>query len=114
MAVKCGPYSAKDLIETVVIQRATRTADGRGGWTETWADQATVYAKVRPLSGSEVWRFDRLNAVASLMVVIRYRAGVLPSDRVLIRGTAHNITHIGNVEFKDAWLEIAVQAGVPS
>lgn len=114
MVLKCGTYSANDLTERVTLQQATRVTDGRGGWSETWADLATVYAKVRHLSGNEVWRFDRLNAVASLMVVIRYRAGVTPRHRLLIRGVTHNITDVRNVDMADRWLEIAVQSGVPS
>jgi hypothetical protein len=39
-------------------------------------------------------------------------AGLLESDRVVIRTKAHNIRFINNVEFADRWLEIMVDGGV--
>jgi SPP1 family predicted phage head-tail adaptor len=114
MVLKCGKYSASDLREPVTFQRVTRTTDGVGGWSEAWATLAgsPSRAMVRQVSGSEAWRFDRINAEVALMVVTRYFPGVTPADRVLIRGRAHNIRSVANLDFGDKWLEIAVSGGV--
>lgn len=41
--------------ERIDLQRASRTPDGQGGWTEGWATYATVHARVRPLSSRDQW-----------------------------------------------------------
>lgn len=110
----CAKYSAGQLREVVAFQRQVRAADGVGGATLTWAaiSGAPTRAYVRQVSGSEAYRFDRINAEVRLMVVTRYVATITPGDRVLIRGKAHNITAINNVDFADDWLEIGVTGGV--
>jgi SPP1 family predicted phage head-tail adaptor len=114
MAIKCGKYSAGDLKETVTFQRVTRVSDGAGGWTETWATLAgaPTRAMVRALSGGEAFRFDRVDATVRLMVVTRYSSAIKEADRVLVRGRAHNIRFINNLDFDDKWLEMAVDGGV--
>jgi SPP1 family predicted phage head-tail adaptor len=110
----CCDYNAGMLKEPVTFQRMTRTSDGAGGQSQTWATIATAptRAAVMPLSGSERYQFDRVEANVRLKVTVRYVAGLLESDRVLIRTKAHNIRFINNVEFADRWLEIMVDGGV--
>lgn len=114
MKQDCCKYTAGDLREPVTFQRVTRTADGAGGWTETWAaiSGAPVKAKVRQLSGGEVFRFNRTDAAVELMVVTRWVDGLTAADRVLIRSRAHNIRVLNNVDFADQWLETGVSGGV--
>jgi SPP1 family predicted phage head-tail adaptor len=114
MVLNCAKYGPGDLRQSVEFQRITRASDGAGGWTETWARIAAApsRAMVRQLSGSEAWRFDRINIVANLMVVVRYSAAITPADRVMFQGRAHNITSVNNVDFENKWLEIAVTQGV--
>jgi SPP1 family predicted phage head-tail adaptor len=102
------------LREPVQFQQLSRVADGAGGWAEAWAAIASTpgRAMVRPLSGSEEWRFSRINATARLMVVTRYSSVIAPEHRVIIRGRTHNIVDVRNVDFGDKWLEIAVTGGV--
>jgi SPP1 family predicted phage head-tail adaptor len=116
MVVKCSKYSAGDLREPVTFERVTRVPDGVGGWAETWSQIAGAPARamVRQVSGREAWAFDRINARADRMVVVRFHDGLTPADRVTIRGRAHNIAAINNLDFADRWLEIAVTEGVPS
>jgi SPP1 family predicted phage head-tail adaptor len=114
MVLACGKYNAGQLTKAVAFQRVTRAPDGVGGWSETWAAiaGAPTRAHVRQLSGGETWRFDRINAEVSLMIVTRYNASVTPADRVIFQGRAHNIREVRNVDFADKWLEIAVTGGV--
>lgn len=110
----CCDYSAGMLKEPIAIQRMTRTSDGAGGQTQTWAtvSGAPTRGAVMPLSGSERYQFDRVDATASLKVTVRYVSGLLESDRIVIRSRNHNIRYIKNVEFADKWLELIVDAGV--
>jgi SPP1 family predicted phage head-tail adaptor len=104
------------LREPVTFQRQTRTTDGAGGQTQTWAtiSGSPSRAYVTAASGSERYLHDRVEATVRLKLVTRYNSGLLESDRVLIRGKAHNIRFINNIEFRNQWLEILVDGGVAS
>lgn len=110
----CGKYGAGDLKDSVTFQRVSRTTDGVGGWSEAWATLAgaPTRAKVRQLSGSEVWRFGRVEAQVRLVVVTRLFSGLAEGDRVLWRGKAHNIREIREIDDAGRWLEVFVEGGV--
>lgn len=112
--MKCCQYTAGMLREPVAFQRLTRTPDGLGGWSETWQTIPGLpsRAMVRQLSGREEWRFSRINGEVQLMLVTRFSASLTLEDRVIVRGKAHNIRELRNVDFADRWLEIAVTGGV--
>lgn len=67
----------------VILQSATATRDGAGAEVVTWGTVATVWGVVEPLSGREYWAAQQQAAEMSYRVRIRYRAGVLPTWRVL-------------------------------
>jgi head-tail adaptor len=114
--VKCCNMSAGMLREPVTFQRKTRTSDGSGGYTETWATVAGSPSRafVTPTGGREWTAHDRVESMPRLKVVVRYFSGLLESDRLVIRSKAHDIVRIDNVEFRNKWLEITVDGGVPS
>ncbi len=114
--MKCCDMSAGLLREPVTFQRMTRTTDGAGGQTQTWAAirGTPTRAFVRAASGSERYAHDRVEAVIKLKLTTRYSANITEADRVLIRGRAHNIKFLNNLEFRDQWLEISVDGGVAS
>jgi len=70
------------LRHQVTIQRLTTTVDSYGDHIETWADVATVWAEVVPLSGREYWAAKQVNAETETRVTMRYRDGVLPAMRI--------------------------------
>ena len=102
------------LKEPVTFQRETLTADGSGGTVATWSPiyQAPTRAMVKAMSGGEQWASARVEASASWRVTVRYFAGLLPKDRVIIRGKAFNIRFVNNVELADKWLVVDVSEGV--
>ena len=114
--MKCCDINSGMLREPVTFQRQTRTTDGAGGQTQTWAtiSGSPLRAYVTAASGSERYLHDRMEATVRLKLVTRYNSGLLESDRVLVRGKAHNIRFINNVEFRNQWLEILVDGGVAS
>ncbi len=116
MATCCDDYHAGMLREPVTIERAARVGDIYGGITETWSavSGAPDRAYIKPLSGREVYQFDRVEAHASVMMVIRYFADIQERDRVTIRSREYNIRHIRNVEMRDRWLEITLAEGEAS
>jgi SPP1 family predicted phage head-tail adaptor len=112
--VKCCEITAGMLKEPVTFQRETLTADGSGGTTSAWATiaGAPTRAGVKAMSGGERWASARVEANASWRVTVRYFAGLLPKDRVMIRGKAYNVRFVNNVELADKWLVIDVSEGV--
>jgi SPP1 family predicted phage head-tail adaptor len=114
--MKCCDINSGMLKEPVTFQRMTRTADGAGGQTQTWAtvSGAPSRAFVRVASGNERFSHDRVEATIKLKLTTRYTNALRESDRVLIRGRAHNIKLLNNLEFRNQWLEISVDGGVAS
>ena len=111
----CCDYSAGMLREAVAFQRGTIASDGAGGSSEGTPQtipDAPTRAHVTAASGREVMRAERVDAEARYKITVRYFAGLLESDTVLIRGRRHNIVWINNVEFADRWLEIIADGGV--
>lgn len=112
--MKCCDLNSGKLKEPVTFQRKTLTSDGAGGMTQTWAtvSNAPTRAYVLPISGSERYTSDRVEATVRLRLVVRYTTGLLESDRVQIRNKVHNIRFIDNIEFANKWLQIDVDGGV--
>lgn len=110
--MKCCDLRPGLLRTPVTFQRKTRTADGAGGFTETWATLRNARAHVVALSGFERLTADRVNAETKERIVCRYFAGLLPEDRVVIEGKAHNITFINDMERRKRWYQLDISGGV--
>jgi SPP1 family predicted phage head-tail adaptor len=112
--MKCCEMSAGLLREPVTFQRRSLTSDGAGGQSETWAaiSGAPTRAHVKPLSGRERFASDRIEATLRIRLLVRYSTAIIEGDRVLIRGQAHQIRFINNLEFQDRWLQIDCEGGV--
>lgn len=110
---KCCDYSAGMLREVISLQRASRKSNF-GGIDETWAavSGAPDRAYMKPLSGREVFASQRVEARASIMMVIRYFADIKERDRIVWNSREYNIRHIRNVEARNKWLEIMLEEGV--
>jgi SPP1 family predicted phage head-tail adaptor len=58
------------------------------GWSTVWAK---VPASVEPLSARDMIAAQAAKSEATARVVIRYRAGVLPTMRIIHRGEVYDI-----------------------
>jgi len=58
------------------------------GWTTVWDK---VPASVQPLSARDLIAAQAGQSEATARMVIRYRAGVLPTMRILYRGAVYNM-----------------------
>ncbi|MBX3446592.1 MAG: phage head closure protein [Parvibaculaceae bacterium] len=72
-----------DMRERVTLQSPLLTADGAGGATIAWDDEAMIWAKVEELGGDERVSGERLAARARLRLTIRYREGLNAAMRVI-------------------------------
>lgn len=83
-----------EMNEQVTIQAETRTANGQGGYTTSWANVATdptVWARVIGLSGDEALQAGIQRAVQQWRVHIRLRTDVTPKHRLLWSGLTLNV-----------------------
>lgn len=100
----------------VTIQKRTLVPDGPYGETkEVWEDNATVWASLEPLKGSEYFNAQdvaqRVAAVESRMY-IRHRPGLNPADnRIVHKGVTYDIVGIlGDNWGKDMQLMVKAAA----
>lgn len=114
MAIKCCDITAGKLKALISLQKATTTADGEGGFTDTWAADPVggVYAMVKPMSGSERWFAERVQPGNRYRFVIRYRgdANDAPyysaADRIVYKGRTYGIEAVVDIEDEQRFLEI--------
>lgn len=85
------------LDRRITIQRATTAADDHGTPLETWADWACTWAHKAYLnrsgSGEEQHAAVHL-ATTEVVYTIRYRQGLLPTDRIVDESQVYDITRI--------------------
>lgn len=92
------------LRHRVTLQFRTETQDpDTGVMTQGWAEVATVWASVEPLSAREFIASQATQAKVTTRITIRYRDDVVPTMRLMHRGTTYNIE--GVLPDKDSGLE---------
>lgn len=97
MATACANQSQTAKMDRrVTIQQVTEASDGQGGQTETWADVATVWASINPMSDYEKFQAQQLQTNTTHKLTIRYRTGLTTKHRVLFGTRIFNIKGIVN------------------
>lgn len=105
-------YRAGELDQLVTFRREVRTDDGMGGSVSTWEDIATnVWAKVRPLRGSERENHDRLESPANYLIVVYARDDIDESCVAVWNGIQFNIRFVKH-EPRQPFLELECEKGV--
>ena len=92
---------AGDLDRRISIERFTSTVSDTGEPIETWANLATVWAKVDQQSGREF--FATVQEVSERKVVFRIRwiEGLIVLDRVVCDGVMHDIHEVRRLGRKE-------------
>lgn len=86
--------------QRITLQRVTRTQDAGGGSAESWADLATLWAQVRPLSGGEMADGQRVSAQTRFKAVIWWKGDengapyYTAADRVVWQGREYGIESV--------------------
>lgn len=103
-----------ELDERIELQKETVTSDGMGGQTREWVTQATVWASVRALSGSERLHSDQLQTAGGYRIAIRNRTDldVTAAWRVKWRGKTYNIRFPQDSGPRDMYLVLEIEGGV--
>jgi SPP1 family predicted phage head-tail adaptor len=80
---------ASKLTERVTIQQRLMSDDGFGGKTISWSDVITVFAQVEPIYSvafSERVVGEQISAIGGYRVMLRYRADISASMRLVWKG----------------------------
>ncbi len=102
------------LTRRVTIQTATATRNSIGEEVRSWSDVASVWGEIRPLSARELINAKAAMAQVTTRITIRYRAGMLPSMRLISGGTVYQITEIIDPGMRHEVLECLCFAEVPA
>ncbi len=99
------------LRRRVTLQAETHVSDEAGGYAVGWADVATVWAEIAPLSGREYYISRRLEGHVTHRVRMRYRPAVTTSMRIAYDGRVFNIRAVVNRSEAGRWLELIAEEG---
>nr|WP_292772333.1 phage head closure protein [Mesorhizobium sp.] len=64
------------------LQACTTVSDGLGGHTESWAEVATVFAQIEPVSTSSVFGSDQTIETVTHRITMRWRSDVSSGMRL--------------------------------
>lgn len=90
--MKAGRLDRRIRIERAVVDR-----DTHGGRTEVWEVLMEVYAQVTPLRGRDLVAAGQVMPGVETKFTIRWREGILNSDRIVYGGNVYNIQHIAEI-----------------
>jgi SPP1 family predicted phage head-tail adaptor len=93
-----------ELRHRLTLERLVQTTDGAGGFQESWDVEATVWARLRPLSGGEGVDAGRLAGRHGYEITIRYRPGVDLSMRFRMGARVFEIVSMKNLGERGRWL----------
>lgn len=100
-----------ELRTPIVIEGLTRTKDGAGGFTETWATVLTSWGKVVPNTGAAAGLLgERERAIASHVVMLRWDPLLAVGQRVKV-GTSQYLAvrGVSNVQIAGEYAVLACE-----
>ncbi len=98
---------AGELNKRIILQRESWTLDTYNSKVATWTNVATVWAKVKPLQGRELFQAAQVQEEVTHSVTIRYRAGVTADQRISYDSRTLQILGIVNVNEENIWLAMS-------
>lgn len=103
--------SIAELDKRITFQSELRTPDGMGGFSISWRDMATVWAKKTTHRSDEAMQAMAVTGTAIHNFRIRYRTDVRSSWRVKEGNRYYNIIGppMEKVEGSQRWLDVTVK-----
>lgn len=95
------------LRERIEIQQVATSRDAIGGEVQTWGPLAGVWARVEPMSSSEQWRRQQMQASAAWKITIRWRADVTTKHRVVWGTRVFLVKGVTNSDERKRFLVLA-------
>jgi SPP1 family predicted phage head-tail adaptor len=100
------------LRHRLLLQSKVVTRDSYGAAIITWADQATVWGAIEPLSGTEYFSQAQVQDEAKVRIVIRFYDGVDTTWRVKHDNKYYDLVDVLNHDEKDRMLTLMCRQGV--
>jgi SPP1 family predicted phage head-tail adaptor len=102
-----------ELRKQIAIQTETPTPDGAGGYALAWTTVATVWADIKPASGSKVYTAGHLEGHVTHEITLRYRGdlGITTAMRAVYGNRAFNIRAVLNLDERNRWTQLLVEEG---
>jgi len=105
---KANYIDANTMTREVKVYSATRTSDGQGGFTTTFALQSTIWGDLRPDNqvraiGEAELQFDQRS-----VLYVRFGVTINDSYEVEVEGNRYTIHSIKNVENQNRFLELII------
>jgi len=101
-----------ELDQRIAFYDLVETSDDMGGDTVTDTLIDSAWAHVRPLSTREREEYQRVNAEASYVFVIRNRQDILEKYSIEWEGVRYNIRGIPQKKKRALYLDIVAERGV--
>lgn len=101
MALRAGTLNKR-----VILQTVSRTSNGGGGFTATWADTTTLWARIEELAGREGFEAQQIASHLTHKVTIRYRTSVIPQQRLKYGTRILKIESVINPDQRNEMLEL--------
>jgi SPP1 family predicted phage head-tail adaptor len=103
------PPKIGQLKQRAAFQTLTKTADGAGGYTATYATSFSLWAYVRQLSESEQLRSGQVTSEASYDIWVLYQSDKLPTRgmKVVVNSKSLIINGVQEQEESNRWLKIS-------
>lgn len=100
----------------IIIESFTPTSDDYGGRSVAWSTLLTVWAIVEPLSGREVFEFERLQSQVNYKFTIRFESTLTDTQtvgkyRINYDSRVFDIKYIRNIIEADKFMELFAQEG---
>jgi SPP1 family predicted phage head-tail adaptor len=105
---KANYIDANTMTRQVGIYAPTRTSDGQGGYTTTFALQSTVWGDLRPDNQSRAVDDSELQFNQRNRLYIRFEVNIDDSYEVDVEGDRFTIHSIKNVEDQNRFLELII------
>jgi len=94
------------LRHRISIQTNTPTTNDFNEEVEGWSTDATTWASIEPMSGKELVNAQQVVANITHKIIIRFRSGIAPQQRILFGSRIFNIESVINPEERNRELQL--------
>ncbi len=91
------------------IEKYTESKDSFGATTKAWTEFFPVWCNIQPLRGNETYVSAEKHATATHQVTLRYKNGINPKMRLIVRGRTFEILSVINVGERDKMMQLTVE-----
>ena len=112
LAAKFVDKTFNDFTGSFTFQSLTKTSDGQGGYTTTWATFATVTGFIKPVSGKEMILDDHINTQNIKQFSFEHIVDITNEMRISYNGVNYNIHSIKSVQESTVWINILASEAV--